>query len=92
MRPFNQPPPQLANQFHPSTDVYSCPLAMTDGAARTLLASGNRALSERAVPHLTSRDPEAFWTSGQWMTESTGGLDASSTASATMTRTRCCGS
>ena len=49
--------------FHPSTDVYSCPLAMTDGAARTLLASGNTALIERAVPRLTTRDPERFWTS-----------------------------
>jgi acyl-CoA dehydrogenase len=65
----------LVHLFHPSTDVYSCPLAMTDGAARTLLDSGNRALAERVVPHLTSRDPARFWTSGQWMTESTGGSD-----------------
>ncbi|HEY8430504.1 MAG TPA: acyl-CoA dehydrogenase family protein, partial [Sandaracinaceae bacterium] len=65
----------LVHLFGPSTDVYSCPLAMTDGAARTLLDSGNRALIERAVPHLTSRDPRTFWTSGQWMTESTGGSD-----------------
>lgn len=55
--------------------VYSCPLAMTDGAARTLLASKNQALIERAVPRLTSRDPEQAWTSGQWMTERTGGSD-----------------
>ena len=61
--------------FHPSTDVYSCPLAMTDGAARTLLESGNASLIERAVPRLTSRDPARFWTSGQWMTEATGGSD-----------------
>jgi alkylation response protein AidB-like acyl-CoA dehydrogenase len=65
----------LAYLFTPSTDIYSCPLAMTDGAARTLLGSGNRALIERAVPHLTSRDPKEFWTSGQWMTELTGGSD-----------------
>src|SRR5512135_353699 len=61
--------------FHPSTDVYSCPLAMTDGAARTLLESGNARLISHAVPHLTARDPSAFWTSGQWMTETTGGSD-----------------
>jgi alkylation response protein AidB-like acyl-CoA dehydrogenase len=61
--------------FHPSTDVYSCPLAMTDGAARTLIESGNARLIERAVPHLVSRDPGTFWTSGQWMTETTGGSD-----------------
>lgn len=65
----------LTYLFHPSTDVYTCPLAMTDGAARTLLISGNQPLIERAVPRLTSRDPATFWTSGQWMTESTGGSD-----------------
>ena len=55
--------------------VYSCPLAMTDGAARTLIASKNQALIDRAVPRLTSRDPDQAWTSGQWMTERTGGSD-----------------
>lgn len=59
----------------PSLDVYSCPLAMTDGAARTLLALGHRELVDRALPRLTSRDPATFWTSGQWMTERTGGSD-----------------
>jgi len=59
----------------PSLDVYSCPLAMTDGAARTLLDSKNQALIARAVPRLTSRDPSTMWTSGQWMTERTGGSD-----------------
>jgi alkylation response protein AidB-like acyl-CoA dehydrogenase len=61
--------------FHPSSDVYTCPLAMTDGAARTLLFSGNQRLVDRAVPRLISRDPARFWTSGQWMTETTGGSD-----------------
>ena len=65
----------LAHLFIPSTDMYGCPLAMTDGAASTLLASGNDALINEAVPHLTSRDPEQFWTSGQWMTELAGGSD-----------------
>jgi acyl-CoA dehydrogenase len=65
----------LAHLFHPSSDIYTCPLAMTDGAAATLLHGGNQALIERAVPRLTSRDPERFWTSGQWMTESSGGSD-----------------
>lgn len=58
-----------------SLDVYSCPLAMTDGAARTLMDSGNTELTEFALPHLLSRDPDTFWTSGQWMTERTGGSD-----------------
>ena len=61
--------------LEPSMDVYACPLAMTDGAARTLIDLGNRALADRAVPRLTSRDPEHMWTSGQWMTERTGGSD-----------------
>src|SRR4029078_7730166 len=65
----------LAYIFTPATDLYSCPLAMTDGAARTLLDSRNEELIGRAVPHLTSRDPAEFWTSGQWMTETTGGSD-----------------
>ena len=63
----------------PSLDVWSCPLAMTDGAARTLLELGNTALSDRAVPRLLSRDADTAWTSGQWMTERTGGSDVSRT-------------
>lgn len=65
----------LAYLFTPSTDIYSCPLAMTDGAARTLMASGHKELIARVVPHFTTRNPEEFWTSGQWMTEITGGSD-----------------
>src|SRR5215213_5871299 len=65
----------LAYLFTPSTDIYSCPLAMTDGAARTLLSSGNQTLIDRAVPHLITRNPDQFWTAGQWMSELTGGSD-----------------
>jgi len=65
----------LVHLFTPPTDVYACPLAMTDGAARTLSDSGNAMLAERALPRLTSRDPALFWTGGQWMTEATGGSD-----------------
>ncbi len=65
----------LAYLFHPSTDVYTCALAMTDGAARTLLHARNQKLLDRAFPHLTSRDPKQFWTSGQWFTELAGGSD-----------------
>jgi acyl-CoA dehydrogenase len=61
--------------FNPSTDVYTCPLAMTDGAVKTLLAHKNQPLIDRAVSRLTSRDPNQMWTSGQWMTERTGGSD-----------------
>lgn len=69
----------LAYLFIPSTDMYGCPLAMTDGAARTLIDSENTALVNEAVPHLTARDPQSFWTSGQWMTEVSGGSDVSRT-------------
>ena len=62
-----------------SLDVYNCPLAMTDGAAATLIASGNGMLLERALPRLLSRDPALMWTSGQWMTERTGGSDVGQT-------------
>jgi alkylation response protein AidB-like acyl-CoA dehydrogenase len=65
----------LVYLFDPSSDVYTCPLAMTDGAAKTLRASGNHVLIDRAVPRLTSRDPQQMWTSGQWMTERTGGSE-----------------
>ena len=65
----------LVHLFNPSSDIYTCPLAMTDGAGQTLLRSGNQELIGRALPHLTSRDPGTFWTSGQWMTESIGGSD-----------------
>jgi acyl-CoA dehydrogenase len=65
----------LAYLFDGSSGVYSCPLAMTDGATKTLLSLGNQALIDRAYPHLTSRDAKTAWTSGQWMTERTGGSD-----------------
>ncbi|MEJ7735768.1 MAG: acyl-CoA dehydrogenase family protein [Polyangiaceae bacterium] len=65
----------LVYLFDASSDVYTCPLAMTDGAAKTLTVHADRALLERAVSRLTSRDPARAWTSGQWMTERTGGSD-----------------
>jgi len=68
----------LVHLFEPSSGVTSCPLAMTDGAARTLLVSGHADLAARALPHLTARDPTRAWTSGQWMTERIGGSDVAS--------------
>lgn len=66
--------------FHPSSAIYSCPLAMTDGAARAIELYGDARLKEGAYRRLTSRDPKSFWTSGQWMTERTGGSDVSGTS------------
>jgi len=66
----------LLDLYGPSSAIYTCYLAMTDGAARTLLdVDGGGELAARVVPRLTSRDPEGLWTSGQWMTERTGGSD-----------------
>ena len=61
--------------FASSPGLYSCPLAMTDGAAKLIEVEGEGFLRERAYLRLTSRDPEKFWTSGQWMTERKGGSD-----------------
>jgi alkylation response protein AidB-like acyl-CoA dehydrogenase len=65
--------------FDASTDVYSCPLAMTDGASKTLLVHRDvhdkNDFAAQAFKRLTSRDPDVAWTSGQWMTERTGGSD-----------------
>ncbi len=69
----------LVYLFDPSSDTYTCPLAMSDGAAKTLLAHGNQALIARALGRLTSRDAARAWTSGQWMTERTGGSDVGGT-------------
>lgn len=65
--------------YHVPSQFHSCPLAMSDGAATALKASGNRALCERALPHLLARDPTQLWLSGQWMTELAGGSDVGNT-------------
>jgi alkylation response protein AidB-like acyl-CoA dehydrogenase len=61
--------------YTPSSAIFTCPLAMTDGAARLIEVHGDADLKGRILPHLVSRDPASFWTSGQWMTERTGGSD-----------------
>ena len=65
--------------FAPSSGLYSCPLAMTDGAAK-LIETVPGALDQLkdTQGHLLSRSPTAFWTSGQWMTERGGGSDVAS--------------
>lgn len=66
--------------YHPSSAIFSCPLAMTDGAARLIELHGDAYLREEVLPRLTATDPAHFWTSGQWMTERSGGSDVSGTA------------
>ena len=68
----------LVALWGPSSALYSCPVAMTDAAARTLLVHGGPA-DVPVVERLVSRDPERAWTSGQWMTETTGGSDVGRT-------------
>jgi putative acyl-CoA dehydrogenase len=65
--------------YHPSSAIYSCPLAMTDGAARVLEIEGEEDLRREIYSHLVSRDPDTMWTAGQWMTERSGGSDVSGT-------------
>lgn len=63
--------------FHPSSAFFTCPLAMCDGAAKVFETYGSTDSHKEAFRKLTSRDPKVFWTSGQWMTERTGGSDVS---------------
>ncbi|XP_030225788.1 acyl-CoA dehydrogenase family member 11-like isoform X2 [Gadus morhua] len=61
--------------YSPSSGLFTCPLAMTDGAAKVIQSLGVPPAVDSAYRRLTSRDPERFWTSGQWMTERRGGSD-----------------
>lgn len=74
--------------FSGSASTVTCPSAMQDGAAKLIkqyLAAGRatdpalKDVLESAYKRLTSRDPTFAWTSGQWMTERTGGSDVSGT-------------
>lgn len=77
--------------WQPSSAVVTCPSAMQDGAACLLrrhltdptlsskLSQEQRRVFEDAYRRLISRDPATAWTSGQWMTERTGGSDVSLT-------------
>ncbi|KAJ8380363.1 hypothetical protein SKAU_G00011410 [Synaphobranchus kaupii] len=61
--------------YSPSAGLYTCPLAMTDGAAKVIESLGMTWPVDKAFQRLTCRDPQRFWTSGQWMTERKGGSD-----------------
>lgn len=67
----------LLHLFMPVSATADCPLAMTDAAAATLIASDPE-LAEVYVPRLTAR--QNAWTSGQWMTEREGGSDVGRTS------------
>ncbi|EGC32589.1 hypothetical protein DICPUDRAFT_49513 [Dictyostelium purpureum] len=63
--------------FACSSAVFDCPLSMTDGGARLLELHGTDSMKKDELQHFITRDPSQFWTSGQWMTEKTGGSDVS---------------
>jgi alkylation response protein AidB-like acyl-CoA dehydrogenase len=70
-----------------SSAYVTCPSAMTDGAARLLsrhlldpdLPLEQQRVFREAYKNLISRDPSRAWTSGQWMTERSGGSDVRGT-------------
>ncbi|KAF2250728.1 hypothetical protein BU26DRAFT_269134 [Trematosphaeria pertusa] len=78
----------LGHLWSCTATMTGCPMSMTDGAA-TLLSRhlgdedgdqpGRKKVFEEAYRRLISRDPTTAWTSGQWMTERTGGSDVSGT-------------
>lgn len=53
--------------YAPSSGLYSCPLAMTDGAAKCInsLGPATNLTYSNAYNRLTTRDTKKFWTSGQ---------------------------
>ena len=62
--------------FSPSSGLYLCPLAMTDGAAyliRHILSKDPE--TQAVLQSILEEDPAKFWTCGQWMTEKKGGSD-----------------
>jgi len=78
----------LLHLFSATSATAMCPLAMTDAAARVLIDLAPAPLRDRLVPRLTSTDPATFITSGQWMTERTGGSDVSGTSTVARVMTR----
>lgn len=66
----------LLHLYGPESATFSCPVAMTDGAAALLsLPEVDPAVRDAWLPRLVSTDPDTASTSGQWMTESQGGSD-----------------
>lgn len=78
----------LGHNWHHTATLTMCPMAMTDGAASLLakhLSSpdgdqpGRNAVLKEYYRRLVSDDPDQAWTSGQWMTERSGGSDVRGT-------------
>lgn len=74
--------------WHGTSAVATCPMAMTDGAAVLLRLHlndpdgdqpGRGAVFRESYSRLISLDNDYAWTSGQWMTERSGGSDVRGT-------------
>ncbi len=73
----------LLHLYGPESATFTCPVAMSDGAAALLgHPDVDPAVRDDWLPRLTSTDPDVTITSGQWMTESQGGSDISRTTTA----------
>lgn len=78
----------ILHLWHGTAAVATCPMAMTDGAAVLLRRHlddadgdqpGRGAVFLESHRRLVSLDPNYAWTSGQWMTERSGGSDVRGT-------------
>jgi acyl-CoA dehydrogenase len=68
----------LLHLYGPESATFSCPVAMSDGAAALLgHPEVDPAVRDAWLPRLLSTDPDTAVTSGQWMTEAQGGSDLS---------------
>jgi alkylation response protein AidB-like acyl-CoA dehydrogenase len=66
----------LLHLFGPESATFSCPVAMSDGAAALLSRPEvDASLRDAWLPRLIATDPDTAITSGQWMTEAQGGSD-----------------
>jgi acyl-CoA dehydrogenase len=66
----------LLHLYGPESAVFTCPVAMADGAAALLSRSDvDSSVRDPWLARLISTDPAVAVTSGQWMTESQGGSD-----------------
>jgi acyl-CoA dehydrogenase len=72
----------LLHLYGPESATFSCPVAMSDGAAALLSRTDvDPGLRDQWLPQLTTTDPATAITSGQWMTEAEGGSDISRSTS-----------
>jgi alkylation response protein AidB-like acyl-CoA dehydrogenase len=72
----------LLHLYGPESATFSCPVAMSDGAAALLSRRDvDPAVRDAWLPRLTATDPDTAITSGQWMTEAEGGSDISRSTS-----------